>query len=41
MGKGFRASFASLDCIFPGKRMFCSGHGKSEIALDPAEAIMG
>ena len=41
-GKGLRARFGSLGCVFPGPglRVLCSGHGKSEIALDPGKAIM-
>ena len=39
-GKGFRAMFASLNCVYPGKRMFCLGDGRSEIALDVDQAII-
>lgn len=29
-GKPFRPSFSSLECVFPGTRMRCSGNGRSK-----------
>jgi hypothetical protein len=36
-GKSFRATFSSLEWVFPGMRTWCSGYGRSEAKVTAEE----